>query len=137
SIAEAMFESGDGTGTADEIATVDANIERLQAQMIDLNKQRTRREIDTDEYNAESRKVMEALDALFAERDDLEEAQSTGALSVARRKMISDLLQSEQAQTEFDRDVFSKLIEVVRVYNRDDITFIFKDGTEVKANLGV
>lgn len=135
SIAEAMFESGDGTGTADEIAAVDSNIERLQAQMIDLNKQRTRREIDTDEYNTESRKVMEALDALFAERDDLEEAQSTGALSVARRKMISDLLQSEQAQTEFDRDVFSKLIEVVRVYNRDDITFIFKDGTEVKADL--
>jgi hypothetical protein len=136
SIAEAMFESGDGTGTADEIAAVDASIERLQAQMIDLNKQRTRREIDTDEYNIESRKVMDALDALFAERDDLEEAQSTGALSVARRKMISDLLQSEQAQTEFDRDVFSKLIEIVRVYNRDDITFIFKDGTEVKADLG-
>ncbi len=71
---------------------------------------------------------------IVAERDDLEEAQSTGALSVARRKMISDLLQSEQAQTEFDRDVFSKLIEVVRVYNRDDITFIFKDGTEVKVD---
>lgn len=135
SIAEAMFESGDGTGTADEIAAVDASIERLQAQMIDLNKKRTRREIDTNEYNTESRKVMDALDALFAERDDLEEAQSTGALSVARRKMISDLLQSEQTQTEFDRDVFSKLIEVVQVYNRDDITFIFRDGTEVKADL--
>ena len=25
----------------------------------------------------------------------------------------------------------------MRVYNRDDITFIFRDGTEVKADLGV
>lgn len=135
SVAEAMFEAGDGTGTAEEIATVDAEIERLQAQMIDLNRQRARREIDNDIYNERTQKVKEQLDGLFEKRDDLAEAQSTGALSTARRKMISDLLESERAQTEFDKDVFSKLIEAVRIYSRDDITFIFKNGTEVKADL--
>jgi t-SNARE complex subunit (syntaxin) len=136
SVVEAMFEVGDGTGSADEIAAVDADIERLQAQMIDLNKQRTRREIDGAVYNERTQEVKEQLDALFEKRDDLEEAQSHGALSATRHKMISELLENEQAQTEFDRDVFQKLIEAVRVYGRDDITFIFKDGTEVKANLG-
>ena len=104
--------------------------------MIDLNKRRTRREIDGAEYNERTQEVKEKLDALFEKRDDLEEAQSHGALSAARRKMISELLENENAQAEFDKDVFIKLVEAIRVYSRDDITFIFKDGTEVKADLG-
>ena len=136
SVAEAMLEAGDGMGTVDEIAAVDTEIERLQAKMIDLSKQRARREIDNETYNARTQEVKEQLDGLFAKRDDLAEAQNNGALSIARRKLISELLENEQARTEFDKDVFAKLIEVVRVYSRDEIIFIFKDGTEVKADLG-
>ena len=136
SVAEAMYEVGDGTGTVEEIAAVDAEIERLQAKMIDLNKQRARRDIDGEVYNQRTQEVKEQLDTLFEKRDDLAEAQSAGALSTARRKIISELLESEQARTEFDKDAFSKLIEAVRVYSRDEIIFIFKDGTEVKADLG-
>jgi len=136
SVTEAMYEVGDGTGTAEEITTVDAEIERLQAKMIDLNKQRARREIDGEVYNQSTQEVKEQLDGLFEKRDDLAEAQSTGALSVARRKIITELLESEQARDEFDKDAFSKLIEVVRVYSREEIIFIFKDGSEVKADLG-
>jgi hypothetical protein len=55
---------------------------------------------------------------------------------MARRKIISELLEDERTRTEFDKDAFAKLIEVVRVYGRGDIRFIFKDGTEVKAELG-
>jgi len=73
---------------------------------------------------------------LFEKRDDLAEAQSSGALSTARRKIISELLASEQVQDEFDKDAFSKLVEAVRVYSREEIIFIFKDGSEVKADLG-
>lgn len=101
--------------------------------MIDLNKQRVRREIDGAEYNDRTGALKEALDALFEQRDGLAEAQNTGALSMARRKMISELLEDERTRTEFDKDAFAKLIEVVRVYGRDDIRFIFKDGTEVRA----
>lgn len=136
-VVEAMLEAGDGTGAAEEIAAVDAEIERLQAQMIDLSKQRARREIDAEIYNQRTQAVKESLDALFEKRDDLADAQSTGALSIARRKMIAEILQGEQVQTEFDKDVFSKLIEAVQVYSRDEIIFTFRDGTEVKADLGV
>ena len=104
--------------------------------MLELNKQRGRREIDAGEYSERSYEVMEALDGLFAKRDELTEAQSAGALSATRRKMISDILENEQTQTGFDKDVFSKLVESIRVYGRDEITFIFRDGTEVKAETG-
>jgi hypothetical protein len=40
----------------------------------------------------------------------------------------------QQKQTEFDKDVFAKLVEKVVVNNREDITFVvFKDETEIKA----
>jgi len=136
SVVEAMLEADDGTGTAEEIAGVDAEIERLQAKMIDLSRQRARREIDGEVYSQSTQEVKERLDALFEKRDDLADAQSAGALSVARRKMIAELLATEQAQDEFDKDVFAKLIEAVRVYSRAEIIFIFKDGSEVKADLG-
>lgn len=66
---------------------------------------------------------------------DLAEAQSTGALSTARCKIINELLESESQQDSFDKDTFTKLVETVRVYSRDHITIIFKDGTEIKADL--
>ena len=46
--------------------------------------------------------------------------------------MLTDFLKNEQKQTEFDKDVFTKLIEKIIVNSREDITFVFKEGTEIK-----
>jgi DNA invertase Pin-like site-specific DNA recombinase len=134
SLVEAIAEVGDGTSTADELAEVDASLERLQNEMLELNKRRTRREIDGEEYARTSTALMTEIDALFVKRDDLAEAQSTGALSTARCRIITELLESEAQKDSFDKDTFTKLVETVRVYSRDHITIIFKDGTELKAD---
>ncbi|NCA92527.1 hypothetical protein EOM82_04665 [bacterium] len=104
--------------------------------MIELNKQRSRQEVNGETYNLKSREIMKELDALFIERDELAELHNTGILSQARRKIIADILGSEKYQTEFDRDIFSNLVEGIRVYDRENIVFIFKDGAEVKAEIG-
>lgn len=82
-----------------------------------------------------SREIMKELDELFIERDELAELHNTGILSQARRKIIAEILGSEKYQTEFDRDIFSNLVEGLRVYDRENIVFIFKDGAEVKAEI--
>lgn len=135
SVTEIMLETGENAVTAEEIASMDKKIEIQQEKMLELNKQRGRREIEAEQYNTESRKIMDNLDALFIKRDGLIEAQSKGALSQARQEMLTNFLNNEQKQTEFDKDIFCKLVEMIRVKTRDDITFVFKDGTEVKANL--
>ena len=48
--------------------------------------------------------------------------------------MLTDFLKNEQKQTAFDKDVFTKLVEKVIVNSKKDITFVFKEGTEVKAD---
>lgn len=47
-------------------------------------------------------------------------------------KIIADILGSEKYQTEFDRDIFSNLVEGIRVYDRENIVFIFKDGRKLR-----
>lgn len=132
SVKEAMLEVG--TDNKQQIEKVDLMIEKLQADMLELNKQRGKREIDAEQYNAQSREVMEQLDELFKQRDELIAEQSEGALSKSQYKMLTDFLKNERKQTEFDKDVFTKLVEKVIVNSREDITFIFKDGREVKSN---
>ena len=92
-----------------------------------------KREIDAEQYNTQSREIMEQLDELFKQRDELIAEQSDSALSKSQYKILTDFLKNEQKQTEFEKDVFTKLIEKIIVNSREDITFIFKDGTEVKA----
>ncbi|MGI6522807.1 MAG: hypothetical protein ACOX2Y_02880 [Christensenellales bacterium] len=77
---------------------------------------------------------MEQLDELFKQRDELITEQSDGALSKSQYKMLKDFLKNEQKQTEFNKDVFTKLVEKIVVNSKKDITFVFKDGTEVKAD---
>ena len=132
SVKEAMLEVG--TDNKQQIEKVDLMIEKLQADMLELNKRRGKREIDAEQYNIQSREVMEQLDELFRQRDELIAEQSEGALSKAQYKMLTDFLKNEQKQTAFDKDVFTKLVEKVIVNSREDITFIFKDGREVKSN---
>lgn len=130
SVKEAMLEVG--TDNKEQIEKVDLKIERLQSDMLELNKQRGKREIDAEQYNAQSREVMEQLDELFKQRDELIAEQSEGALSKAQYKMLTDFLKNEQKQTAFDKDVFTKLVDKVIVNSREDICFVFKNGTEVK-----
>ncbi|MGI6079097.1 MAG: recombinase family protein [Fastidiosipilaceae bacterium] len=130
SVKEAMLEVG--TDNKQQIEKVDLMIEKLQADMLELNKRRGKREVDAEQYNTESREIMEQLDELFKQRDELIAEQSDGALSKSQHKMLTDFLKNEQKQTEFDKDVFTKLVDKVIVHSREEITFVFKDGMEIK-----
>ena len=37
------------------------------------------------------------------------------------------------AYKKFDKDIFARLVDTIRIKSRDHIVFILKDGTEVKA----
>jgi hypothetical protein len=132
---EALAEAGEDMDNSGELREVDGQIEVLQARILELNKQRTRREIDAERYNAESREVMAKLDTLFIERDAIEAQKSTATLSQAYQAIISEFLSNAATQAEFDKDIFTRLVEKIVVKNRDNIIFVLKDGTEVKADL--
>ncbi|MDR1906288.1 MAG: recombinase family protein, partial [Clostridiales bacterium] len=132
---EALAEAGEEMNKSDELRTVDGRIDVLQARILELNKQRGRREIDAERYNTESREVMVKLDALFIDRDLIMEQRSVATLSKAFQEVVADFLSKAGAQAEFDRDIFARLVDKIIVKSRDNIIFILKDGSEVKADL--
>jgi DNA invertase Pin-like site-specific DNA recombinase len=132
---EALRDAGEDIDRGGELRTVDAQIEALQARILELNKQRTRREIDMATYTAESREVMAKLDALFVERDAIAEQRNTATLSRAFKEVVADFLNKAELTAEFDRDIFTRLVDRIVVKSRDSVTFILKDGSEVKADL--
>ena len=132
---EALAEASEEMDRNDELREVDGQIEVLQARILELNKQRGRREIDAERYNTESREVMAKLDALFIDRDLISEQRNTATLSKAFQEVVADFLSKAGMQAEFDRDIFARLVDTVRIKSRDNIIFILKDGSEVKADL--
>jgi len=135
SVNEALSEAGEDIDRSDELRELDEQIEILQARILGLNKQRGKREIDAERYNSESRKVMAKLDRLFIDRDVIISERSTATLSKAFQALIADILSKAGEQAEFDKDIFTKLVDLVKIKSRDNIIFILKDGTEVRAEI--
>jgi len=133
-VSEAIAEAGEaGQDLSGEIHSVGAEIEKLQAQILELSKQRARRELDAEQYNIKNAEVINRLDALFEKRDELTGQQNIAILNTTRQKMLDDVLENITRQTTFDKDIFTQLIAAVRIKSRTDIIFEFKDGSEVKA----
>jgi ketopantoate reductase len=58
--------------------------------------------------------------------------RSTATLSKAFQALIADILSKAGAQAEFDKDIFTRLVDKIIIKNRDNIIFLLKDGTELK-----
>jgi len=63
-VAEAIAEVGEITGQdlSGEIRAVGVEIETLQAKIVDLSNKRARRELDTEQYNAQNGEVIKRLE---------------------------------------------------------------------------
>lgn len=77
---------------------------------------------------------MARLDKLFAERDNLSNQTRSVTLSEVNQKIIVEWLRKATEQSEFDRDVFTELVDHIQVKSRDNIIFILKDGSEIQAD---
>lgn len=128
---DAIAESGANFGNDAELAKLDADIETLQAELTELTKKRSRREVDTEQYNEDSRIIMAKLDGLFAARDRLSDEQSEATLSEAYQEIVSDFLRRAEEQEGFDKDIFTQLVDKIIVKSRNQIIFCLKDGTEI------
>lgn len=113
--------------------SIDNEIERLQAEMLELNRRRAKKELSGDEYKAQSESVTRRLDALFDERDKANEINGSAVLEKAKLELIQDFLLNEREQTAFDRETVIRLVDSVIVKSRTDITFVFKNGLQMKA----
>lgn len=96
-------------------------------------KENARIALDQKEYQKRYDGLAKRLDNV---QGRLDEVSQTITEKQAHRKKIELFLDGLQKQKElvtgFDEDLWYSLIEYVTVFDKEDIRFTFKDGTEIK-----
>ncbi len=91
-VCESMHEES-GVGNAlNRLKEIEFEASRFQEKMSELNKRRTLRDIQLDEYNIQTKEIIQKLDVLFAERDNLTEKARFTELSEAQFETVAKFL---------------------------------------------
>lgn len=86
-----------------------------------------------DEYNQRYNALVERYDRLKAEYDVLDEKISASKARYEQMGRVIAILKEQPATVaEFDSNLWSALADRLVVKSKDDVTVIFKDGTEIK-----
>ena len=132
-VSEAMLaDNSEVTDTT--IARIEAEIAALQAQLGELSKKRTRREVDATQYGNESCDIMNKLDGLFTEREAILEQRGAALLDKAVQELFTQFMSAAREQEAFDKEVFTRLVKSVKVFGKDNIVFEFRNGIEIKGD---
>ena len=86
-----------------------------------------------EEYNKKYNSLFESYEKARARFDELERKISD---NTQRNEMLGDFIKTLKEQdgvvSEFDEVLWGSLLECVTVYKKDDVRFVFKDGTEIR-----
>lgn len=89
---------------------------------------------DQDEYNKRYNALVERYDRLKAQYDEVSATISNNEARYEQMgRFITVLKDQTGIITEFDDALWSSLVEKIVVKSKDDVTVVFKDGTEIKA----
>lgn len=87
-----------------------------------------------DEYNKRYNSLVERYDKLKEEYDAVcATISEKDAKYEQMGRFITVLKRQTELITEFDEALWSSLVEKIVVKSKDDVTVVFKDGTEIKA----
>ena len=89
--------------------------------------------LDQTEYQARYDGLAERFDRTKARLDEVGNAiTEKQAKKEQIERFLAELEQQDGMATEFDEEQWYSLIDFVTVFNKEDIRFTFKDGTEIK-----
>ena len=89
---------------------------------------------DQDDYNKRYNALLERYDRLKAQYDEVSTAISDNEARYEQMgRFITVLKDQEGVITEFDDALWSSLVEKIVGKSKEDVTVVFKDGTEMKA----
>ena len=96
-------------------------------------KENARIALDQDEYQKRYDGLAKQLDNVQGRLDEVSQGITEKQAHREKIELFLDGLQKqEDLVTEFDENLWYSLIEYVTVFTKEDVRFIFKDGTEIK-----
>ncbi len=90
--------------------------------------------LDQTEYQARYDGLAERFDRMKARLDEVGNAiTEKQAKREQIERFLAELERQDGVATEFDENLWYSLVDFVTVFNKEDIRFTFKNGTEIKA----
>lgn len=128
-----VSEITDSCATA--INEVNAKIEKLQEQMMELLMKRNNGEITDKEYEQQSQQVGMQIDQLLMRKEEILSEQGKVQLASYRIEEVTKLLQTGKILEEFDRVMFKSLVRKITVLSNKEIEIEFECGITVRETL--
>ena len=128
-----VSEITDSCATA--INEVNAEIEKLQEQMMELLTKRNNGEITDKEYEQQSQQVGMKIDQLLMRKEEILSEQGKVQLASYRIEEVTKLLQTGKILEEFDRVMFKSLVRKITVLSNKEIEIEFECGITVRETL--
>ena len=128
-----VSEITDSCATA--INEVNAEIEKLQEQMMELLTKRNNGEITDKEYEQQSQQVGIKIDQLLMRKEEVLSEQGKVQLASYRIEEVTKLLQTGKILEEFDRVMFKSLVRKITVLSNKEIEIEFECGITVRETL--
>lgn len=128
-----VSEITDSCATA--INEVNAEIEKLQEQMMELLMKRNNGEITDKEYEQQSQQVGMKIDQLLMRKEEILSEQGKVQLASYRIEEVTKLLQTGKILEEFDRVMFKSLVRKITVLSNKEIEIEFECGITVRETL--
>lgn len=128
-----VSEITDSCATA--INEVNAEIEKLQEQMMELLTKRNNGDISDKEYEQQSQQVGMKIDQLLMRKEEILSEQGKVQLASYRIEEVTKLLQTGKILEEFDRVMFKSLVRKITVLSNKEIEIEFECGITVRETL--
>lgn len=88
--------------------------------------------LDQSEYQARYELLTERFDKTKARLEEVTGAITEKQASKEKIEMfLAELKKQDDVVTEFDESLWYSLVDYVTVFNKEDVRFTFKDGTEI------
>ena len=114
---------------------MNAEIEKLQEQMMELLMKRNNGEITDKEYEQQSQQVGMQIDQLLMRKEEILSEQGKVQLASYRIEEVTKLLQTGKILEEFDRVMFKSLVRKITVLSNKEIAIEFECGITVRETL--
>lgn len=108
----------------------------LQQVLMSLVRLNAKTGLNTSEYSNEYNKVAAEIERYRKLKQEIIDAETKTTLRIQRIDEIRKFFEEQNMPlTSFDGDLFRRLIEKVSIQSRNEVTFIFKTGIEIKTVL--
>ena len=116
---------------------INERLAEIQQEIMSMVRLNAKTGLDTGSYDKEYSQLTAELERFRGLRQKLKDEEAQKVIRIQRIDELRQFVQEQETPlVRFDGDLFRRLVEKVSVMTKNEVTFVFKTGAEVKEVMG-